>query len=91
MTPVFRDVFFSERYEKEISEFGLDVKRTDEFVQGAIWTLSRNPEHGTQIEKNSRVWFLPVEDTPTVTPVALYYTFNENKVMVMSIRKVTAE
>lgn len=90
MLPVFRDVVFSGRYEEELAKFKSDVKRTDEFVQGAVWTLSRNPEHGTQITKNSRVWFLPIEDTPTATPVALYYTFNENKVL-FSIRKVTAE
>ncbi len=91
MTPVLRDVAYSERYEKELSEFDSDVKRTDEFLQGAVWTLSRNPEHGTQISKNSPVWFLPIEDTPTATPVAIYYTFNEKKVVFLSIRKVTAE
>lgn len=91
MFPVLRDIYFSERYEKELASFGMDVKRSDEFVQGAVWTLSRDPEYGTQIAKNSRVWFLPIEDTPTATPVAIYYTFNEDKVTFLSIRKVSSE
>lgn len=91
MFPVLREICYSKQYEKELSEFDSDVKRTDEFMRGAVWTLSRNPEHGTRIAKNSRVWFLPIEDTPTATPVAVYYTFNENKVLFLSIKKVSAE
>lgn len=69
------------RFAAELKVLVSDAVRADEFVDGAIMVLSRNPGLGTQISKS--IWFLPMG----VGALAIYYRFDENAVYLESIRK----
>ena len=58
------------------------VQRADEFLEGAIAILAREPECGCRLE-GSQVWFV----CGHTVDAALYYTFDENHVYFLSIEK----
>jgi hypothetical protein len=60
-----------------------NVPRADEFVEGAETILSRQPESGFQLGE-SNVWFVAGH----TVDAALYYTFDEDNVYLLSIKKV---
>ncbi len=60
-----------------------NVKRADEFIEGAETILARNPESGFPLE-NSTVWFIAGH----TVDVALYYTFDDDHVYFLSIQRV---
>ena len=60
-----------------------NVRRADEFLEGAETVLSRQPDSGYQLN-NSKVWFIPGH----TVALALYYTFDENNVYLLSIEKM---
>ncbi len=84
MSPVPRDVIHTERYEKELRAVYKDVKRADEFIRGTEWEICRYPESG---EQHGNVWGKPITDLPDQPPLVLYYTFNDNFIWLMSIKK----
>jgi len=59
-----------------------NVRRADEFVEGAVAILARSPEVGFQLEE-SQVWFIGGHTVDT----ALYYTFDEDNVYFLSIER----
>jgi hypothetical protein len=59
------------------------VPLADEFTEGAETVLSRQPESGVQLGE-SNVWFIGGH----TVDAALYYTFDENRVYFMSIKKI---
>jgi hypothetical protein len=61
-----------------------DVRRADEFLEGAETILSRQPESGYQLEDSS-VWFVAGH----TVDLALYYAFDEDHVYFLSIQKAT--
>lgn len=81
-----RDIIYSDRFQQELAEIEPNVKRTDEFLRGAEWLLARSPEAGNPISRNSSVWHLPRVDIPGLPPLAIYYTFSDRAVYMMSIR-----
>lgn len=81
-----REVVWSHRFDQEMQKIAADARRADEFMEGAEFVLSREPTIGTQIG-NSHVWFLPVAETRTATPVVLYYTFDDEQVILLSIQR----
>jgi hypothetical protein len=68
----------------ELSELEPDVIRADEFIEGAKFVLSRNPEYGEHIGKN--VWFLPMWKADEGRSAVLYYTFDTERVFFLSIQ-----
>ena len=70
-------------------QFGFDPVRADEFTEGAEWVLSRDAEYGTKIAKN--VWFLPISRSSLGLSASLYYTFDNDKVYFLSIRRAPEE
>jgi len=82
-----RGVVKETRFEEQLADIEPNVKRADEFVEGAEWTLSRDPTaKGTQVADNSCVWFLPTNDVPAAPSLVIYYTFDEKKVYLLSIQ-----
>lgn len=74
------------RFERELQALEPNAPRADVFVEYAVQMLSRNPHMGTQIEPDSPVWFLPMRQSATETPVVLYYCFDDARVWFMSIQ-----
>ncbi len=52
-----RTIICGKRFEQEMAIINRNVRRTDEFVEGAETILSREPECGFPLEKSS-VWFM---------------------------------
>lgn len=77
-----RTVVFDERFEYELAKIEPNVRRADEFVEGAVTILSREPEVGCQLD-GSQVWFICGHKVDT----ALYYTFDRDNVYFLSIEK----
>ena len=61
-----------------------NVERADTFLDGVETVLSRNPQCGTRLG-HSHVWFVP----GWAVNLAIYYTFNDDEVVLLSITKTT--
>lgn len=81
-----REIIEEHRFSDELQKIIAVAQRADEFIDGAKWLLSRNPEVGKRIGA-SHVWFLAMEEIPGVLPVVLYYTFDDNFVNFLSIQE----
>jgi hypothetical protein len=81
-----RTIIEEHRFSIELREIIRHSRRADEFIDGARWTLCRNPEAGKRIG-TSKVWFLAMEEIPGILPVVLYYTFDDNFVSFLSIQE----
>ncbi len=77
-----RTIVYDPLFEEQMAEFEPNIKRADEFIEGAETILSRSPESGFQLEDSS-VWFVPGHTVDLV----LYYTFDENHVYFLSIQR----
>lgn len=56
----------------------------DELIEGAVWVLSRDPRQGVQLSPHSPLWYFEI-----VGPhhCILYYTFDDNEVLLISIQR----
>jgi len=91
MSTALRTIIKEKRFEEELASICADIRRADEFIRAAEWALAREPFSGKRID--SVVWamfFAPqiVENVPV--HVAVYYAFNDDNVILLSIR-TTAE
>ena len=84
-----RAVIQSHRFEQEMAAIEARVERSDQFLEGAEWYLVRCPEVEMQLG-NSHVWFLPTEELVAMEPLMIYYTFNDDRVVLLSIEKAKA-
>jgi hypothetical protein len=71
-----------------LKEIIKDAPTADDFVFGAKNRLARSPEEGKRLAE-SHVWFLPMTEQPNLMPVVLYYTFDEDSVILLSITETT--
>jgi hypothetical protein len=78
-----RTIIRDKRFEQEMATIERNVRRADEFMEGAETILSRQPESGFPLEQTN-VWFIAGH----TVDLALYYTFDENNVYLLSIQKV---
>ncbi len=79
-----RTIVKNSRFEKELEAIEPTIEKADEFLEGVEMVLARLPECGHQIG-NSRVWFIP----GWTVDLAIYYTFDEERVVLLSICKTT--
>jgi hypothetical protein len=77
-----RTVVFDKRFEEELSQIEPHVRRADDFVEGAVTILARDPESGFQLG-DSQVWFI----CGHTVDAALYYTFDADHVYFLSIER----
>jgi hypothetical protein len=81
-TGKIRTIIRDHRFELEMDYIEPNVRRADEFMEGAEEILSRDPEVGCQLN-DSRVWFA----CGHTVDVALYYTFDADHVYLLSIKR----
>jgi len=77
-----RDIFKNSRFEQELRVIEPHVEKANEFLEGVEMVLARLPECGHQIG-NTPVWFI----AGWTVDVAIYYTFDEDRVILLSICK----
>ena len=82
-TGKIRTIIRNPRFEQEMAHVEPNVRRADEFLEGAETILSRQPDSGYELD-NSKVWFISGHTVDLI----LYYTFDENYVYLLSIEKM---
>ena len=82
-----REIWHEHRFERELARIEPNTRRADEFLEGAIEILATNPFYGTQLDPGSAVWFLPIADIPSLPKLWLYYSFDDDNVILLSIEK----
>ena len=80
-----RQVIREGRFERELRALISDAREADAYIEAAEFVLARDPKAGEQIAPNSRVWGLPMAPASD-KQVALYYTFDDETVTLLSIR-----
>jgi hypothetical protein len=76
-------------FDQEFKQLCPDFAKAEEFLFGIEWTLSRHPEKGTQIKQGSPVWYMTVDPEIDLPGAVVYYTFDDTKVFLMSIKLVS--
>lgn len=79
-----RAVVQTTRFELELLAFEPDVARSDEFLEGVEWVLSRDPELGLRL--SDEVWALDTSEYALIKPMTVFYTFDEQTVWLLSIQ-----
>lgn len=83
-----RSIQADPQYERELSELIADTRRSDEFIDGTIWLLSRRPEYGQPVVEGSAVRMVAVDgEAVGLPPLVLYYTYNDTHVTFLSIQQ----
>ena len=77
-----RTIVYDKRFVSEMAKIEPNVRRADEFIEGAERVLARNPEIGFPLD-GSQVWFICGHKVDA----AIYYTFDEDYVYLLSIQK----
>ncbi|MCC7430685.1 hypothetical protein IT568_07575 [bacterium] len=89
-----RKIVRSELFNEELKELIKNPDRAAEFVKGAEWILSREPESGARKNENSKVFFRTFSGRIFKPPIFLeclakiFYTFDEKNVYLLSIRNL---
>lgn len=81
--PRYRTIVRMPRFDGELAVLRGNLQRGDEFVANAEFLLAANPFAGYQLIP-SHVWFLPLAER--FGRAAIYYTFSEESVWLLSIR-----
>ena len=85
---MLRQIIEEHLFSAQLQDLVPNSKRADEFVAGAVWALARDPEIGTQMRPGSLVWAVPINEyAPGVGKVVIYYTFNDERVHLISIEE----
>lgn len=88
---VYRTVVRQAEFEADLDALtgDMEIRRVDEFLMGAEWVLCRNPEAGSRVAEDPEVWMLPMYKLGE--PVALYYTFTDNKIWFEGIASLDSD
>jgi hypothetical protein len=77
-----RSIVRNSAFEKELRAIEPHIEKADEFLEGVEMVLARLPECGHRIG-NSPIWFI----AGLTVDLAIYYTFDEDRVVLLSICK----
>ena len=89
---MLREIVEDHLFSAQLQDLIPNSRRADEFVEGTMWTLARDPEQGTRVRFGSPVWGMPISQyAPGVQNVVIYYTFNQSCVYLLSIQEVSDE
>lgn len=76
------------RFELELRDLlGVDARGADEFIEATEWVLMRRPNVGSLTTTDDPpVYFLPIASVDRVTPLILFYTFDDEAIHLLSIK-----
>jgi len=81
---VLRDICYTKRFEKELSEIEVDVKRSDEIMRGIEWAIVRHPEDGEPLM--NELYARPRTHVDDLEDMVVYYKYDDKKIYLMSIK-----
>jgi hypothetical protein len=62
-----------------------EIRRTDEFLEGARWVLEREAEQGRQVSQDPPIYVLSMEAAADRPRLSVFYTIAYDKVLLLSI------
>jgi hypothetical protein len=83
--PLYRNIIESEEFLRERDSLGIEPHLMDEALEGLTWVIARSPEWGKRIG-NTPVHTAPFEIPEDNIQGVVYYTFNEQEVILQDIR-----
>lgn len=86
MSSGLRSIVREFRFQHELERLEADVQRADEFTEAAEFVLARDPHEGQPVEPGGLVWAIPVNSVANMPAMVLYYTFNDQYVILLSIQ-----
>lgn len=88
MHDIPRDLIHTDQFVKELEEIEKDIRRADEFLRGVTNLISRFPTEGKHRDTIKNIWAWAMNESPSVV---IYYTFNEQNIWLLSIKKFEKE
>jgi hypothetical protein len=86
MDELIRQIIREHRFERELRALIQEAIPADQFVEAAEYLLARDPLIGTPTD-DLLVWAMPMAPIGDAQ-IALYYTFNNSTVWLLSISRV---
>jgi hypothetical protein len=80
-----RNIIKEHRFELELRELRGSGRDTDDVVEAVEWAFARKCPLGTQAATDPPVWFILMIDEPRLIPLCLYYTFDDDVIVLLSI------
>lgn len=87
MRPKYLDICYEKGFENEISQLDGEFTRKEEFLRGVDWQLGRKPDSGQLVIDEPVIRGLPFHDITGKMPVVVYYTYSDDKVFLISIKR----
>jgi hypothetical protein len=84
-----RTIVRTKEFERNLLLIEPDVSRSDEFLEGVEWVLARDPDIGLRLTED--VWSLDTSEFALIEPMTVYYTFDDDHVWLLSIRRQTEQ
>ena len=83
-----RTIVEEEQYVRQLQDIEGDSRRADELMFGITWMLARDAGMGWRVSKDSPVWILfSNTDNADIDSLTIYYTFDSERVHLLSIEK----
>ena len=84
-----RKIIEEPSFRRELTAIESDPRAADELLEGALWVLSRNPTQGQHLGGYySLTWYVTIA-RPGKSQLVLYYTFDAEEVLLVSIQERT--
>ncbi len=83
----FRTIIESEGFAREKALIEPDAKRIDQVLLGVTWMLSQHPEHYQRVPGTLRLYMHPTDPFPDAPALRIWYQFDGNEVVLLSIEK----
>ena len=85
---MLRTIVQEDQYTKQLSKIEADVKRADALMEGITWILAKDASMGWRVSNESPVWMLfSNTDNADIDSLTVYYTFDSERVYLLSIEK----
>ena len=85
----YREVVFEPEFDAQLAAMSSDFEAREDFINGTVWVLARNPEEGHRLSPDSKVWFVTLPKVDGFPASSIYYTFSSEKVWLMGIQPVS--
>lgn len=82
-----RDIVETDKFREQLKALEPNARRADEFIDGTKWVLAKNPRAGRSAYPGKSVRIIPVSDGANVDPMAIYYSFDSERIYLLSIEK----
>lgn len=88
MSGKIRELIESARFKESRRRIEPDAERFDNACLGVSFVIARHPENGQRTE-NPVIWAMPTKEW-MATPLVIYYSFDQDRVILEDVQVATA-